>query len=333
MINIILIIALTIYCNYSYALPTSPGQCEYSNLSAKYIGKGLIHGPKSSSGNIAIGSVYVDFDYVCMPWDNKTDMRFGTYDLNRSYGSGEAYLSNTWGMVLQAIFPRTSVLNQGNNFWLKTFNQNEIGSDGLLRGSLHGPLFNLDKNGTIGGGSGGRFSAGTVRKFRIHQPFTVIFYDGVGGVWSDVFRGFYLDFDIYVYDATCSINYPTSVNVGDVSQGSSHTKSFKIALNCNDAVTASSNVITKFTKSTSANVSYIDEKKALQYTNNNGVKVDMRLVDENGSRITFDKESEYVISDPSLSSYSINYTGEFEATSDSSVGDFSFPINFEITYN
>ncbi len=66
----------------------------------------------------------------------------------------------------------------------------------------------------------------------------------------------------------------------------------------------------------------------------NGVQVNMSIRAENGDNIIFGEDYDLSVIDMNdQSSYTVNYVGDFEALNKSNQGDFSFIVNFELTYN
>lgn len=329
-VKLIVIFSLSFSANL-FALPTKDGTCEGTNLRSSFEGKGLVFGDKTSSGNESQGFLVLEFDYICKPFSNSSKpMSLATYNLNNSYGSGEAYRTNTWGLVYQSLLTRETITGQGNNVYLKHFNANEVSEDGFFRGSLRVPMFMADKNGYIGSGSGGRFSAGSTRRVTLEDPFNIIFTDG--SARNNVFSNYDFGTDIYVYDSTCTITSDTDIEVGEIYSGRVFPKPFSIYLSCADPVTVSNNTKTTFTNASSSNVNLDSNNEVLHFSNGNGVKTNMRITDTSGNPVIFGVESELKIQAPS-SSHTITYLGLFEALSDSTPGDFSFSVNFTLTYN
>ncbi len=71
----------------------------------------------------------------------------------------------------------------------------------------------------------------------------------------------------------------------------------------------------------------------LHFANKSGVKVDMRLADMEGNRVIFGEGSELSVAEPSAHAYVVTYQGEFDTLNHSAEGDFSFMVNFELTYH
>ncbi|WP_152447387.1 hypothetical protein [Vibrio owensii] len=322
---------LSLLSSLAYALPTT-GNCEITNYRTTFTGKGLIYGPKSTSGDEYQGDFFVSFDYVCKAWNHSSTHRLGTVNLSNSYGSGNAFRSNTWGTVLQATLALVSVTGQPNNMWFETFNPNEIDTDGFLRGSISKRMFYIDKNGTVGGGAGGAFPAGTDRLYMIEQPFNVIFWEDAGGRYNTVASNVTLASNIRVYDPTCNVSAPNTVNVGEINAGAKTKQHFSITVHCQDSVTVQSKVLTKFTNST-PDSTLSSDSRTIQYRGTNGVKVDMSIQDELDNDVSFGTEHEYKILDKDQASYNIGYNAAFEPLAATAYNDFSFTINYELTYN
>ena len=331
--NIFVKLILLICASFSattFALPTNNGTCEGTNLRSSFEGKGLVFGNKTSSSNESQGIIVLEFDYICKPFSNTSKrMSLATYNLNNSYGGGEAYRTNTWGLVHQSLLTRETVTGQGNNVYLKHFNANEVSEDGFYRGSLRVPLFMADKNGYIGSGAGGSFSAGSTRRVTLEDPFNIIFTDG--SARNNVFSNYNLWTDIYVYDSTCTITSDTNIKVGEIYSGRVFPKPFSIYLSCADPVSVSNNTKTKFTNASSSNVNLDQNNEVLHFSNENGVRTNMRITDTAGNPVIFGIENELKIQELS-SSHTITYLGLFEALSESAQGDFSFTINYQMTY-
>lgn len=314
-----------------FALPTRDGTCEGTNLRSSFEGKGLVYGDKPSTGNESQGFIILEFDYICKPFSNlNRSMSLATYNLNNSYGSGEAYRTNTWGLVYQSLLTRETISTQPNNVHLKHFNVNEISADGFFRGSLRVPMFMADKNGFIGNGAGGSFSAGSMRGVTLERTFDIIFTDGSSK--NNVFSNYNLGTDIYVYDSTCTITSDTIIEVGEIYSGRVFSKPFSIYLSCADPVSVSNNTKTTFTNASSSNVSLGSNNEVLHFSNASGVKTNMRITDTAGNPVIFGVENELKIQ-ASASTHTITYLGLFQALSESTLGDFSFSVNFTLTYN
>lgn len=328
------LILLVAFIQGANAAPTVEGRCEVSTLETVFLGKGIIHGAKLDGvTDERMGDLFVKFDYVCKAWGNISDMRFETYNLNSSYGGGDAYVTNTWGVVAQAALPREQISGQNNNVVLRNISQNEVDSDGLIHGTVNVRMFQLDKNSKIGTWSGSNnFPAGTTRTVSLNRSFYIRFSDG-NGRHNNIYTT-NLPVDIYVYDSTCSIDYNSTVNVGDVPTGQSRSIPFSIALNCNDSVTVQNNISTVFTNASSGQVSLDSNNKTLNYVGGDGVLVNMNIRSGDDKEIFFGKMYDLSVSEMSDNSlYNMNYIGDFEALNGSSQGNFSFIVNFQMTYN
>lgn len=327
----IIVISLLFFSSLLNAAPTTPGTCDVSNLRTEFVGKGIIYGNKGSSGNEHQGEMWLSFDYVCMPWGDRSGMRFGTYNLNNSYGAGVAYRTNTWGTVLQSKLPLTNVAGQNNNIWLKNISANEVGSDGLLRGNLRVELFDLDKNGTVGGGAGGSFPSGTNRNYTIENGFNITFSDVNSGSNTFIVSNYNLATNIRVYDPTCSVSSLSTIDLGEVPLGGDKFQDFKINISCYDSVTIQSKVSTKFSNASSDATKDISGN-FLVY-DKNGVKVNMSIQDSIGNLVPFDVLYDSPILEPNVSSYDIGFKAKVTPLQDSGYGSFTFVVNYEVEYN
>lgn len=313
------------------AAPTTPGSCNVSNLRTEFVGKGIIYGANTTGSNAHQGEIWLLFDYVCKPWANNTNMFFATQNLNGSYGGGVAYRTNTWGTVLQSKLPLSTVFGQSRNIRLREFDKNEIGADGLLSGSLRVELFDVDKNGTVGGGAGGSFPAGSNRQFKIEKKFGIIFSDGSSSNKNFIISNYRLPTTIRIYDPTCSVSAPTNIDVGKLPLRYDKLQNFQINISCYDAVTIQSKVSTKFSNA-SANVTKDPSGYIFTYSNN-GVEVDMSIQDVLGNPILFDTFQDTPILEPDISSYNINYVAKITPLPSSSFGNFSFIVTYEVEYH
>lgn len=311
------------------AAPTTPGSCNISNLRTEFVGKGIIYGAKTTSGNQHQGEIWLLFDYVCKPWTNTTNMFFATQNLHSSYGGGVAYRTNTWGVVLQSKIPFSNVFKQNYNIIFRKFDKNEIGADGLLSGSLRVELFDVDKNGTVGGGAGGTFPAGVNRQLTTINKFDIIFSDGKSKKF--IISNYKLPTNIRIYDPTCSVSAPTNIDVGELSLGHEKQQNFQINISCSDAVTIQSKVSTKFSNASSDVVK--DPSGYIFTYSNDGVEVDMSIQDALGNPVLFDTFQDTQILDPDISSYNINYVAKITPLPSSSFGNFSFIVTYEVEYH
>ncbi len=321
---------LTMISNGILAAPQNDGDCDITNIRSEFIGKGLVHGDKTTSGNQKQGDIYLKFDYVCKAWANRSNMRFGTYGLNNSHGSQLAYRTNTWGLVLQSVFPLELVNNQGSNVWLKKFDKTEVNADGYLAGTLSVHIFEVDKNSSLGSwdNSSQQFAPGSVRTVTTLNPFNILFTDGSS--YRTIISNYSLNTPIYVYDHACTVRPPSTIDIGELAIKQEKRKSFTINVSCNDSVTVQSNIFTKLSNA-SSNVTLDGDKL---HFSNNGVKVDMSVRSSvDNSAILFGVDNEYTVNDPEQSSYDVGFEGVFHALHDSKVGNFSFVIRYDVTYN
>ncbi len=330
--QIFILLMLFSFAQSASAAPTTAGSCDITNLNSVFVGKGIVHGSKPG-GNELQGEWFLEFDYVCKAWADSSDMRFATHGMHNSYGSVNAYRTNTWGIVGQAVLPRETVLAQ-NNFVLHKVNANEVDADGLVSGSVNIRMFEVDKNGTVGGGEGGRFDAGTYRNLRLLNKFNIIFSDGARNKnYKTVVGDYYMPVSVYVYNNACSLDYEPTINVGNIPAGQDRSVPFSIGLNCHDSVTVQNNISTVFSNNSSNSVSVDSSNKILNYVKD-GVKVNLSIRSEDDIGIIFGDSYDFSVTDISdNSSYKMNYIGDFEALSDSNQGDFSFIVKFVLTYN
>lgn len=320
------------------SLALQPGQCTVSPI-ITYTGSDITTGPLIGGSEKLLGYLDLHLPYTCHTYTSSTDstsLQLGLNNSHNSHISGSRFKSNIEGIELNLIGntiagQAVKIAGQpgtGIRLWKWPLSQTPLNTE--ITATWNFRLFEVYQTGKIS-------KMSTKAKIGLSGNYQLLVFRGEN-TSSDTFNTgtiFPKSQEINIIDPTCQLNYQPNMNIGNLIQGRQETVDFNINLTCTHATVIENNFEWRFMVD-GTNVSTSSDKSSAIYGGNGLPSVVMNLEslrnDSSFGPLLFGNA--YLF--PNLnhaSTFDFPLRATFNAGTNSNTGNFSFKLNFQISYN
>ncbi|MGF1777067.1 hypothetical protein [Vibrio nomapromontoriensis] len=313
------------------AFALSSGECTFTNQKLTYSGVNLPSSNEIYKNGEVLGQLVLSTNYTCKTHsitNNSVVLQVGTRGAAGSYISDNKFRSNVGGIVLEGTFMVGGVAGVNNEIIFYQFKKPSYGNNQDISGTFNQPLFNVIKSGEI-------TNANSVALNLETQYKLASFIYNTGGSAYISTSNVPNSQQIPVYNASCSVTHPTSVEVPALVKGVRDEVSsyFNIALNCTDKSVMQNNVQLTVTPVNMSNLSLSADKSILLFNDNNQMVL-MTIFNNIGMESQMMFSTMYEFSNNTQgSSFTIPMRAQFQLGSSSGYGNFSFQTQISVRYN